>query len=140
METNDDGRWDVCDHPMWLHPIFAYIKAHQEELKVGVTGLAMQTLRAVETEDHLQEPAMEVGSRGNLKLTWEFAAGATFILDFLNFMEFRYRYDSAREDTGVVFINRCHIEHIRRIFRKVFNTNHVTEQSMVFHLGKRFPG
>jgi hypothetical protein len=127
MEQSDD-RWEVCEHPMWLHPIFKFIKEHQPELKVGVMGLSMKTLRMVETEDDIQVPKMRVSTQGHLMLSWKFSAGAAFL----------YRYCSRNTDTGLVIVPNHHADHIRSAFRLAFNTNRVTEMSMIYHLGKRY--
>lgn len=138
MKASDD-RWEVCGNPDWTNPIFEFVKANQERFELGVTGLSILVLRMVESDTNtIGVPLMGVGNKGELKLNWEFLSGSQFRLHFISCMEFRYRYETMKGDTGWVMINKHHPEYIRRIFHEVFNTNTVTEQSMVYHLSRRY--
>jgi hypothetical protein len=109
----------------WLDLLLLHIEDHATDLRMGVFSCAKRTLRMVETDGDIPSPSITTGRKGNLILRWTFENGREFILDFFNYLEFRYRYIGFGSDTGTVIVSKDYADSIRKAFRQAFGVNGV---------------
>lgn len=109
----------------WLSMLLDNVSLYTHDLRMGVFGGAKKVLRMSEVDGDIPQPIIQVGRKGNLILRWKFTHDREFILDFMNYLEFRYRYIGFGSDTGTVIVSKDYGENIRKAFRIAFGSNGV---------------